>query len=143
MQNIEEFNIAVAEIFGLCYREFPTPVSIYKSEIGAAIKDGLGIEHDPNYINLSEREYKVVEHTLSWLIKAGYIWSDNPNASPTSMNIRLSPLGLEVLNSVPDSLHMTESIGEKLSKGARSLGKEALVAVVTTALSIGLGNISA
>lgn len=142
MRNIEEFNIAVAEILGLCYREFPTPVPIYKSEIGAAIKDGLGVEYDPSYINLSEREYKVVEHTLSWLIKAGYIWADNPNAQPTSMNIRLSPLGLEVLNSVPDSLQMTESIGEKLSKGAKFLGKEALLTTVNTALSIGLGNLS-
>jgi len=118
-------------------------VSIYKSDIGAAIKDGLGVEYDPSYINLSEREYKVVEHTLSWLIKAGYIWADNPNAPPTSMNIRLSPLGLEVLNSVPDSLQLAETIGEKLSKGAKSLGKEALLATVTTALSIGLGNITA
>ena len=41
MRNIEEFNIAVAEIFGLCYREFPTPVPIYKSDIGASIKDVL------------------------------------------------------------------------------------------------------
>lgn len=143
MRNIEEFNIAVAEIFGLCYREFPTPVPIYKSDIEAAIKDGLGVDYDPSYINLSEREYKVVEHTLTWLIKAGYIWADNSNAPPTSMNIRLSPLGLEVLNSVPDCLQITESIGEKLSKGAKSLGKEALLATVNTALSIGLGNISA
>ena len=58
------------------------------------------------------------------------------------MNIRLSPLGLEVLNSVPDSLQMTESIGEKLSKGAKFLGKEALLTTVNTALSIGLGNLS-
>jgi hypothetical protein len=143
MKNIEEFNIAVAEIFAACYEAFPKPVPIFKTDIGNAIKISMGVEHDPKYVNLNDHEFKVVEYTLSWLIQAGYIWAENPNAPPTSMNIRLSPLGLEVLNSIPESLKTGERIGESLSRGIRSLGKEMLITTVNAALSIGLSNASA
>ena len=142
MKNIEEFNIAVAEIFGTCYREFPRPAPIYKSEIGKAIKDGMGADYNANVLNLNEHEYKVVEYTLSWLIQAGYIWAEHPNAQLTAMKIRLSPLGLEILNSIPESLQVSERLGEQFSRGARSLGKEALITMVTTALSLGVNAVS-
>ena len=141
MKNIEEFNIAVGEIFGACYSEFPKPTRVYKIIIGKAIKDGMGVEYDPDYTNLDEHEYKVVEHALSWLIRAGYIWEERDSTQSSSQNIRLSPLGLEVLKAVPDALQVKESIGEQLSKGVKSLGKEVLSTAVSTALSIGLNSV--
>jgi hypothetical protein len=135
MENIEEFNIVVGEIFGVCYQSFPFPMNIHKVEIGQFVKDSLEREHDSSRINLGEREYELVEHTLSWLVQAGYIWTDSAESRASSMYIRLSPLGLETLNSIPDSL--TDSLGASLSKGCKSLGKELFLTTVTTALSIG------
>lgn len=138
MKNIEEFNIAAGCIFGECYKAFPQPISIFRSDIGAAIKEGMGVEFDPDHINMNDHEYKVVEHTLSWLIQAGYIWSDNINGRPTQMNIRLSPLGFEILKSVPESLQAKENLGERLSKGVKELGKDLLFTTVNTALTMGI-----
>jgi len=135
MDNIEEFNIVVGEILGECYRSFPLPTNVSRIEIGQFVKDSLGREHDPNRIGLDEKEYRLVEHTLTWLVQAGYIWAESPDSRPSSMNIRLSPLGLETLNRIPESL--TDTLGTSLAKGCRSLGKELFIATVSNALSIG------
>ncbi|MEP3350300.1 MAG: hypothetical protein ABJN96_10170 [Marinomonas sp.] len=141
MNNIDEFNLVTGEIFGECYRSFPVPVRIEKRAIGQKLKDSLNIAHDPNRINLDDREYKLIEHSLSWLIQAGYIWTEGNVSKVTSLDIRLSPLGLETLNQIPESLD--ESLGSKLAKGSKEVGREVFLNTVSTVLTFGLTTLGA
>lgn len=137
MNNIEAFNIAVAEIFGRCYKEFPLKVSISNLEIGVAIKDAFGEDPD-GYFDLGEVEYQIADAATDWLIKAGYLWCDNPERSISFKGVTLTPKGLEILNSVPEELQSKASLGEKLSKGIKVLGKESALTSVKLGLTYGV-----
>ncbi len=63
MNNIDAFNIAVAEIFGQCYKEFPLRVDISKLGIGVAIKTAFGDDPD-GVFNLAEKEYLIAEEAV-------------------------------------------------------------------------------
>lgn len=133
MNNIEAFNIAVAEVFGQCYREFPLRITLSKMEVGIAIKEAFG--DDPGGIfNLDEKEYQIAEEAIEWLIEAGYIWCKNPGRPISFEGVTLSPKGLEVLNAVPSELKISTTLGEQLSKGLKQLGKD----TASTAVKIGL-----
>ena len=133
MNNIEAFNIAVAEIFGQCYKEFPIRVIISKMDVGIAIKEAMGDDPD-GYFNLAEIEYHIAEEAMEWLIQAGYLWCNNPSRPISFEGVTLTPKGLEVLNAVPDELQSKVSLGEQLSKGIKALGKD----TASTAVKIGL-----
>lgn len=136
MNNIEAFNISVAEILGQCYREFPLKVRISKMDIGVTIKEAFGDDPD-GIFNLDEKEYQIAEETMLWLIKSGYVWCENPSRSISFEGVTLSPKGLEVLNAVPDQLKGKKSLGEHLSVGIKSLGKESASTMVKIGLSYG------
>ncbi len=136
MNNIDAFNIAVAEIFGQCYKEFPLRVDISKLGIGVAIKTAFGDDPD-GVFNLAEKEYLIAEEAMNWLIEAGYLWCRNPRKPISFEGVTLTPKGLEVLNATPNSLVSQTSLGEYLSKGIGYLGKEAASIAVKEGLSFG------
>jgi len=137
MNNIEAFNIAVAEIFGTCYSEFPLRVSISKMDIGIAIKEAFGDDPD-GIFNLDEKEYQIAEEAMYWLIEAGYVWCKNPTKPISFEGVTLSPKGLEILNAVPEELKTKATLGETLSKGIKSLGKNTASTAVKVGLTYGI-----
>lgn len=136
MSNIEAFNVAAAEIFGQCYQTFPLEVTISTMDIGTAIKESFGEDPD-GVFNLDEVEYKIAEATMTWLIEAGYIWHKKPLRSISFEGVTLSPKGLEVLNAVPEELNSKKSLGEQLSNGIKSLGKDSASSIIKIGLTYG------
>ena len=134
MRNIEAFNVAVAEIFGQCYQAFPLKVDISKMDIGIAIKEAFGENHN-GIFDLSDVEYDIAEETVNWLISAGYIWCKKPGYS--FEGVTLSPKGLEVLNAVPTELKSKKSLGEHLSKGIKAIGKDSASSFIKIGLTYG------
>ena len=136
MNKIEAFNVAIAEIFGQCYREFPLRVSISKMDIGITIKEAFG--SDPgSHIDLSEKEYQIAEQAMEWLIQADYPWCTNSGHPITFEGVTLSPKGLEALNATPSELKTKTTLGDSLSKGLKSLGKDAASTAVKQVLTYG------
>ncbi|MDC5857360.1 hypothetical protein [Vibrio europaeus] len=136
MKNIDAFNIAVGSIFGYCYQNFPEKCDISTGEIGDIIRDSFGKEKS-NYTNYQDYEYKIVNATVEWLVKSGYLWCDSRFEGLIIKNVVLTPKGLEALNSIPESLEQKQTFGETLSKGASALGKEAMITTVQTCLGFG------
>jgi hypothetical protein len=135
MNNIESFNIAIAETFGQCYQSFPVRVDISVVDLGAAIRRAQGDESSD--IDMRQEEYEIARESVKWLIDAGYLWHRNA----TNMDFRsvtLAPKALEVLNVVPDGLQGQQTLGEQLSKGIKEIGKDAALSIVKTSLSHGV-----
>lgn len=141
--NIDAFNVAVAEIFAECYREFPLRVRLSKLDIGEAIKLSFGDDPE-NVFNLDEKEYRIAEEAMFWLLEAGYIWSREPKNRISLEGVTLSPKGLEVLNAVPVELTAKKTLGQYLSNGIKVIGKDAASTAVKTGLTygfkLGIGN---
>jgi hypothetical protein len=138
MDNIEIFNLAAGEILGRCYSTFPAPIILDYREVVGSLRHAVGEPHDPENIHFNDPHYKALEHSLSWLIRADYIWVEHVQGNLLGNSIRLSPLGLHVLNAVPESLQVRETFGERLSKGAAQLGKEAISTTVTAVLGLAI-----
>lgn len=139
MNNIEAFNIAVAEILGQCYQEFPLRVRLSKKEIGETIKVTLDGNPDGelDVYDLSSKDFLIADAAVKWLIQAGYLWCDNPEPKISYEGVTLTPKGLEVLNAIPEGLEHDISFREQLSKGIKGLGKEVATTSVKLALAFG------
>ncbi|WP_146144330.1 hypothetical protein [Photobacterium sp. GB-1] len=137
MNNIDAFNIAVAEILGECYREFPLRVRLSKLDIGETIKIAMGDDPDGVH-NLSEKEYEIAEEAMNWLMEAGYIWSREPDNRISMEGVTLSPKGLEILNAVPETLQEKKTLGDLISGGVKTIGKDVATTSVKTVLTYGL-----
>ena len=135
MNNIESFNIAVAEVFGKCYQAFPLRIDVSVVEVGKSIQEAL----DPNCgndIDMRSPEYAIARESINWLIESGYLW--HRNATNMSFNaVTLSPKGLEVLNAIPKELQIKTTLGEELGRGVKEIGKDAALSFVKATLSYG------
>jgi len=135
MNNIESFNIAVAEVFGQCYQAFPLRISVSIIDIGSTIQETINPDCD-NDIDMRSNEYSIARESINWLIDSGYLWHRNTNN--TSFNaVTLSPKGLEVLNATPKELQIQTTLGEELGKGIKEIGKDTALSVVKTTLTYG------
>ncbi len=74
MNNIESFNIAVAEVFGCCYKASPIRIEISVIKIGDAILETLN-PNGTRYIDLRRPEHKIARASIEWLIKSKYLWN--------------------------------------------------------------------
>ena len=135
MNNIESFNIAVAEVFGQCYKAFPIRIEISVIEIGDAILETLSPDCNSD-IDLRRPEYKIARSSIEWLIKSEYLWSSSAT-DESFLFVTLSPKGLEVLNAIPEELQINTTLGEELGKGVKEIGKDAALSIVKKSLSYG------
>ena len=138
MDNIDTFNLAAGEILGRCYAGFPAPIILDYREIVGVLRQAEDVDHEPDNIHFNDPHFKALEHSLSWLVRADYIWVEHVHGNILEHSIRLSPLGLNVLNAVPDSLQVRETFGERLAKGAGQLGKEAISTTVSAVLGLAI-----
>ena len=135
INNIELFNVAVAEVFGRCYKSFPIPINVEVIELSHLIQETIDSECELEN-NVRSHEYEISRATVNWLIDADYLWSRN--ATNNSFNgLVLTPKGLEVLNSIPSGLENKTTLGEKLGEGAKEIGKDATLDIVKSTLAYG------
>lgn len=137
MKNIEIFNLAVAEIFGKCYEEFPRRIDIDCLEIAVSIVECLEEKEILERDDIVQKESEVVAESVEWLLQAGYLWCQTGTDDLSYHNVTLSPMALQVLDGVPDGLVQRETLGQRLSRGVGELGKQASFEAVKIGLSIG------
>jgi len=134
MKNIEQFNLAVSEILGICYEQFPTRVSFSQHDIALRVSD---------YYDDNETENKFFElislskSTVAWLEEAGYLWIKH-EVNSQYHDVTLTPKAFELLKMMPDSLKPKKSIGEVLLGGVRETGKKMVLDTVGVMLSEGV-----
>jgi len=134
MNNIELFNLSVAETLAACYEEFPQKINFSSIDITDKV---LGYYPEKNEGEYAEIIFPVATGTIQWLGQAGYLWIANQEQHEF-LGVTLSPKGLELLNLIPDSISKKESIGSLLTGGLKSVGKESALALIKTVLSEGV-----
>lgn len=117
MKNIEIFDRCVGLIFARLYEHFPMPLDFDLMDIPAELFD----ESDPTLT--VARKMEIYEHTLRWLVSAGFVTAEHISDLKTS-KARLSLKGLEILKK-PSSFMSKKSIGEKLVEEIKGLPKSA------------------
>jgi hypothetical protein len=133
MSNIESFNRCTALIFAELYRSFPFRKEISLSSLPEGIFDDISEEdRDGTFERLM-----VLEETGKWLVEAGYIWAGQVTES-TIHGAILSPKGLEVLKSMPSSISMEQTLGERMGELVQKGSYSLLSKVADKALSIGV-----
>ncbi len=80
----------------------------------------------------------VVFDSIRWLIDSGYLWCKTSTTNLSYRDVVLTPQGLDILNSVPESLNSKESIGKLLGNGIKKISIESLSNIINTIISIGL-----
>jgi len=113
MSNIERFNEVAGRVFAALYENFPASTPLKIAELA-----GMDEAEVDNMFPRVPQEFRRAEAAITWLRDAGYIWIDD-NQQLIVM-ARLTPKGLEALNSVPASIEPSTSIGDVLLSAVRS-----------------------
>ena len=127
-KNMELFNRGAALILAKLYDEFPNSIHLNIRELDDS---------------MTEEEGKVYGSTLFFLRDEEFIrCGKSLNSGQMTSNVVLSSKGLEVLNSIPESISGNISLGEKVKDVAISGTKETLAtviqAVIGAAVSAGI-----
>lgn len=77
-------------------------------------------------------------HTVKWLITNDFLSAMPYIQSASFGDAVLTPKGLEVLSSVPESLSVRQPIGERLAEATKAGAKEVLRSVASEAISLGV-----
>jgi hypothetical protein len=128
MNNIELFNLTVAEVLGRCFREFPVRIDLGYYDIGHTVHE-LASGEEQRDLDATRQEFTFASETINWLISAGYLWCDQKSDSGFH-GVTLSDSGLQLLNKVPSGLKTTQSFGERFREGSLKLGKEVTLDLV-------------
>jgi hypothetical protein len=136
MQNIEFFNLCVAEVLGACYEQFPVKIDLRYEEIGNSVASQFSSDDIDKFSNTVMTSSEIAAATIRWLSSAGYLWVGNEFYGGFS-SATLTPKSLELLNITPDSLQQKKSIGATLAVESKKLGRESVLALVRTVLSEG------
>ncbi|ENM5835575.1 hypothetical protein NTH44_003689, partial [Vibrio metoecus] len=137
MKNIELFNLAVSEILGSCYEQFPNRVSFSANDIAINVCDFYPeSELEDTFFPL----VTLCKSTVKWLDDAGYLWIKH-EVGMDYHGVTLTPKAFELLNIMPTSLKSKESIGEILLNKAKQAGKITALEAVKLLLSEGVRRI--
>lgn len=131
--NIEQFDEYTGQILGRLYEKFPVPVRVMASDF-----------FDCGPISIANDEYvftgddaAIFQATASWLVMAGYIHTPGKKNSFLDSAV-LTAKGLELLKLTPSSVVGGPSLGDKLTKAAKDESREALRAVASEILGMGV-----
>ncbi|MFO1369357.1 MAG: hypothetical protein U1F46_10210 [Marinagarivorans sp.] len=140
MENMVVFNMAVAEVFGKCFLNFPVKIKIDSNEIALQIAstrpDNEILETD------TPLPTEIVSASINWLIEAGYLWSQGSTDDLEFYDVVLTPKGLETLKATPQSLLKKESFGAIFAGGIKKVGAEAAIETVKMVLALGANHLS-
>jgi hypothetical protein len=134
--NIDQFDKAVGLILAELYQNFPIRILIQPITAKSSSPSDPTIKGwDDSYFN----QLAIFKSTMSWLIQAGYIWSEKQDGTDELVGIFkecvLSAKGLEVLKT-PDSLTGI-SIGTQLQDAAKDGVLSSVKSLTEKALGIG------
>ena len=124
LKNIDFFNLYVGRIFAKLLSEFPLEINLSSQDI------------EPECDIYSKQE-QMVKSTIKWLKNAGYITYDINHNLGCFVNVILTAKGLELLNSIPQSVENKKTIAKEL-KRYYDLSRDEMVKELTSkALSYG------
>ncbi|AMV44340.1 hypothetical protein [Paraburkholderia caribensis] len=141
-KNIEDFNLAVAQLLGELYRTFPKKIRLCASEF-LRPPDTSAMPDDQEQHDALNRWLDLVDtynHTAYFLLEEGYICGSRSDKFTTVENCRLTSKGLAALQKVPASLRERDRpIGElfleigrgALKEGAKELAKASVVSLLS------------
>ena len=142
MENIEIFDRCTALIFAKVYESFPVPFELEPKRLAMEIQ-----HQSTNPDDVFRKGWHlttVMEHTIQWLGKAGYLNLGGMTSGPIYNDVTLTPKGLETMKAVPSSLaagedlapneHTPKPAGERIVAAVREGAID--VAVSSTKLAI-------
>ncbi|NWN90302.1 hypothetical protein HLV39_02160 [Marinobacter adhaerens] len=136
VQNVEFFNLCVADILGACYYQFPVKVDLKFDEIGNRVASQFPSEDNEVFFDTVMTSSEVAAATIRWLSSAGYLWVGKEFYGGVSSST-LTPKSLELLNMVPDAIQQKTTIGSVLASESKKLGREGVLSIVRTFLAEG------
>ena len=137
-QNIDLFNEYVAIILIQLYGSFPLKQTVTAHQISSH-----RVEHDvvsePLPRGKYPRETEIAADTIAWLVDNGYVHTDSWTRF-YFYGCALTKSGLELLNSIPDSLQEPEeTFGERLIRLVGEGSMDAAKVMVTRLLTLEIG----
>ncbi|MCW5299397.1 hypothetical protein DXT88_14550 [Herbaspirillum lusitanum] len=146
--NHDKFNYYVGCIFAILQGTFPRRTQIDTVEMLGAERCEETIDDHGRYTGKYRRDGEIVDlreeldfiyETAHWLFQTGYlIGSVSVTQIGRNIFVTLSPMALEVLKIVPDSIDATpaaESFGTKISKAVKAAATKQVGDVTSQALS--------
>lgn len=125
MENIERFNRNTVQILGILYDSFPVPIELDSSKFD----DPLSFQSTVEFLQTSG--YLAVG-------KVAQAFQGNAHF----FFVVLTEKGLSVLNAVPSSLVMNESLGKQMvgivKSGTKKVSLEAIKALVSELIKLGV-----
>ena len=135
MRNIELFDEYAARIFADLYQSFPVRKPLDARKLcGHAEHDEYGRIVDER--GEPSKPFEIARATIAWLQDTGYIRGTDLHVWGLSQAV-LSPMGLAVLKSVPSSLKVEESTGDRLTRMVREGSYEGAKDLVKSAITTG------
>jgi hypothetical protein len=115
MSNIDEFNKATAIILSKIYESFPRRLSV---QVGTLVED--------------QKDVGLYGDTIMFLVNEGFLTFESRSGNQLFNGLTLTGKGLSALNSTPDILQETTTLGQKISKAAKEGSKEVLTGLINT-----------
>ena len=136
-RNIELFDEYAARILSRLYERFPVKCPLDAREItGHTDTDEYGAIVAPD--GRVSKEAGVAYATIEWLAETGYLRADDAHPPYGYGSCVLSARGLELLKATPQSVRVTETLGDKLvrlvAEGSMELAKDAVRAAIAIAV---------
>ena len=136
-RNIELFDEYVARILSRLYEQFPVKCPLDVREItGHTDTDEYGAIVAPD--GRASKEAEIAYATIEWLAETGYLRADDASPPYGYRSCVLSARGLELLKATPQSVRVTETLGDKLvrlvAEGSMELAKDAARAAIAIAV---------
>jgi hypothetical protein len=114
---MDHFNRGVAPVLAELYQAFPEKRMLCPARLDPNVSDPV--------------VHQLFARTIEFLLLEGFIRSGGPaDGFVIVPNATLTIKGLEILNSVPDSIKDRTTLGEKVTAAAKVGGKEVIGAVV-------------
>ena len=136
MPNIDRFDHYAALVLSQLYADFPVKADVdVRTLTGHSDTDEFGALVAPN--GKESREARIAYATIEWLIDTGFVRAAEPQHPIGFRACVLTAEGLKLLKATPASVHLTETVGDKLirfvKEGALDLAKD----LVKSALALG------
>ncbi|MFM2607696.1 hypothetical protein AAFX30_08730 [Vibrio chagasii] len=144
MNNIQKFDELVAMLLAHLYENFPRRTEIDAFEfLGINYEHHSFLEDNEGYEEYANKcqEVDFLLDTALWLIDSGFLYGKIENevagfyTSKKCIDITLSPKGLELLKLVPNSLEVSQNLGDKLvdtiNQGAKDAGSKLVSEALT------------
>ena len=130
MDNIERFNRIAAALFKRLYESFPTPIVRFDSN---SLREPAGLPPVEGNSMISE-----AGAVVKWLQEEGFVRYANASHGQHYSMVVLTQKGLAAMNSVPDALAPTQTVGERLKELSRETSTQTVAQLVQIAITGGV-----